>query len=190
MKAVIIREISALILRPRAGAASASTTQSGATHLKFTDSSSKPAAPPKASTKGKAKVTVQDKDAKKDLQQEHARYYAAITLNQIMLVPTDADRAVAVKLVGLYFELFKEMLGSHGSDEGGHSIGVEEVDHTRTGKEKRRRMEGKGGKGKGREGGDSGFAEVEDSNSKLISAILTGVNRALPFAKLGPDNDE
>ena len=32
--------------------------------------------------------------------------------------------------------------------------------------------------------GAAGFSEVEDENSKLISAILTGVNRALPFAKI------
>jgi len=32
--------------------------------------------------------------------------------------------------------------------------------------------------------GAAGFTEIEDSNSKLISAILTGMNRALPFAKL------
>ena len=33
---------------------------------------------------------------------------------------------------------------------------------------------------------EAGFAEIEDSHSQLISAILTGVNRALrlPFAKI------
>ena len=31
---------------------------------------------------------------------------------------------------------------------------------------------------------DTAFAEVEDGSSRHISAILTGVNRALPFAKL------
>ena len=34
------------------------------------------------------------------------------------------------------------------------------------------------------EPGAAGFSEVEDVLSKLISAILTGVNRALPFAKI------
>ena len=55
----------------------------------------------------------------------------------------------------------------------------------------RKKMEQKKGKGKEKEEGDaSGFTEVEDSDSKLISAVLTGVNRALPFAKLGLENVE
>ena len=47
--------------------------------------------------------------------------------------------------------------------------------------------DGGGKKGKGKQievRGAAGFTEVEDSNSKLVSAILTGVNRALPFAKI------
>ena len=47
--------------------------------------------------------------------------------------------------------------------------------------------DGAGKKGKGKQvevRGAAGFTEVEDSNSKLVSAILTGVNRALPFAKI------
>ena len=40
-------------------------------------------------------------------------------------------------------------------------------------------------KGKAKElRGEAGFAEVEDANSRLISAVLAGVNRALPFAKV------
>jgi ribosome biogenesis protein MAK21 len=44
-----------------------------------------------------------------------------------------------------------------------------------------------GGKGKGKSTeikGAAGFTEVEDAHSRLISAILTGVNHALPFAKV------
>lgn len=193
MKGIIIREVSALILRPRVGLPSASTTQSGATHLKFSDNSKNTKSSAPAKGKGKGKAVPQDK-AKKDLQQEHARYYAAITLNQIMLAPTEADRSVAAQLVGLYFDLFKEILGSVGSEEplaaDVTTVGGEDFDHTRLGKEKRKKQEERGGKGKGKESGEVGFAEVEDDSSRLISAILTGVNRALPYAKLGPDNVE
>ncbi|KAI5120472.1 hypothetical protein M0805_006492 [Coniferiporia weirii] len=191
MKAVVVREIASLALRPLRS--SASTTQSGATHLKFSDD---PKPSTKANSKPKSKSTPHEKGEKKDLQQEHAKYYAAITLNQVMLAPTEADRAVAVQLVGLYFELFKEILGSSAAPDTDAAVVGEEVDHSRMGKEKRKKQEqrnenSKGrGKGKGKEEHDNSFTEVEDSNSRLISAILTGVNRALPFAKLGIENVE
>ena len=187
MKAVIVREISSLVLKPVRGSippASSTKTGSGATHLKFADTPAKPAPKPK----GKS----QDKDDKKDLQQEHSRYYASITLNQIMLSTSEADRGVARQLIGLYFELFKEILGApgwptDGSEKGDRAENV--VDHSRYAKEKRKKQEERKGKGKALEDHE-GFAEVEDSNSKLISAILTGVNRALPFAKLGLEDVE
>ena len=182
MKSVVVRELSSLILRPlHSSAAPISITASGATHLKFTDNSK-----PKPENKGR-----KDQAEKRDLQQEHARYYATITLNQILLTPTESDRAVAVQLINLYFELFKQVLGQVGKpqenvkDDNAHN----EVDHTRAGKEKRKKKERNNGKGK-EEQEASAFAEVEDSNSKYISAILTGVNRALPFAKLGLENVE
>ena len=34
------------------------------------------------------------------------------------------------------------------------------------------------------------FAEVQDSNAKLLDAILTGINHALPYARLGGQNAE
>ncbi|KAF8431689.1 CBF/Mak21 family-domain-containing protein [Boletus edulis BED1] len=77
----------------------------------------------------------------KNMANEHARYYAAITLNQIFLQPRDTD--VALQLIDVYFRMFEDLLneGKVAEDE-------------------------------------------EDAHGKLISAILTGVNRALPFAKL------
>ena len=77
----------------------------------------------------------------KNTANEHARYYAAITLNQIVLQPGDTDASLL--LIDVYFRMFGDLLG-----------------------------EGK-------------VAEnEEDTHGKLISAILTGVNRTLPFAKL------
>ncbi len=163
MKGVVVREMTSLVLRPsRTSAPSTSTA-----------------------TKGK-------QEEKRDLQQDHSKYYAAITCNQIMLSPTQADREVAVQLINVYFELFKEILG-RGSDP----IEKDNVDTDAKGgeaREQRRRGKGKGkDDGKGKDKGkakEEGFAEVEDANSRLISAILTGVNRALPFTKLGLENVE
>jgi len=119
----------------------------------------------------------------------HARYYATITYNQVVLSP--GDREVALQLIDVYFEMFKELLGEGSS---GDKVGRADDDATsekdggkqnRKGKEEGKKVNVKTkGKAKAKEiKGEAGFAEVEDEHSKLISAILTGVNRALPFAK-------
>lgn len=180
MKGIIVREMASLSLRP--ASTSASTTQAGGTHLKFSNGKSA----------SKAKGAAKHVPEKKDLQHEHAKYYAVITCNQIVLTPSAQDREVAVQLINIYFELFKEILGQNMKVE--ESVAgddpAEAVDHSRLGKEKKRKQEQKGGKGKGKDERIDGFAEVEDGNSKFISAILTGVNRALPFAKLGLEDVE
>lgn len=109
-----------------------------------------------------------------------------MAFNQIVLTPGDRD--VALQLIDVYFEMFKELLGE-GAEEIKEEEEVVETPELKTDKGGRVR-EGKAkgkGKGKGKQievKGAAGFTEVEDSNSKLISAILTGVNRALPFAKI------
>lgn len=77
----------------------------------------------------------------KNTANEHARYYTAITLNQIFLQPGDTN--VALQLMDIYFRMFEDLLGEGKVTE-----------------------------------------DEEDTHGKLVSAILTGVNRALPFAKL------
>ncbi|KAJ6620285.1 hypothetical protein B0H10DRAFT_2163550 [Mycena sp. CBHHK59/15] len=160
MKSVIVREIIALVLRP-------------------------PAPPPPPAPAP---------EEKKSTGNAHARYYATITFNQIVLSPGDRD--VALQLIDVYFELFKELLGeggipdAHDDDEehDGPDKGEGKAAEIKTDKGGRVRDGGKGkGKGKGKlteVKGAAGFAEVEDAHSRLISAILTGVNRALPFAKI------
>jgi ribosome biogenesis protein MAK21 len=56
------------------------------------------------------------KEDKKAVGTSHARYYAAITFNQIVLSPSQADRDVARELVNIYFELFKDILGQDDTD--------------------------------------------------------------------------
>jgi len=182
MKAVIVREIISLVLHPPASAPSTSTSTSTPSnkHIRFIDV---------AASKPKPKTTA---TADKRGGNAHARYYATVTFNQIVLTP--GDREVALKLIDVYFEMFKELLG-----EGADQV-EDEVDPKEDSKPKeykrdkggRIRDDGKGknsGKGKGKGKfteikGAAGFTEVEDAHSRLISAILTGVNRALPFAKV------
>ena len=181
MKGIIVREIVSLILKPRASTAAASsvlpsepTPAAKNKKIVFSDlqspSTSKP--PPKLS-----------KEGKKAIGTSHSRYYAAITFNQIVLSPSQADRDVARELINIYFELFKDILGQ---DEIAFNDITEGAPKVESAKEN---SKGKSKKQKGREvQGDAGFTELEDSNSKLISAVLTGVNRALPFAKLDADD--
>ncbi|KAJ6488466.1 CBF/Mak21 family-domain-containing protein [Mycena vitilis] len=176
MKAVIVREIVALVLRPPAPPPPLAPTASK--HIRFADDA-----------KPTLKLKTEDK---KSTGNAHARYYATITFNQIVLSPGDRD--VALQLIDVYFELFKELLGEgDGPGVDGDGVGAEGADKDKTTEVKtdkggRVRDAGKGkGKGKGRVTeikGAAGFTEVEDAHSRLISAILTGVNRALPFAKI------
>ena len=181
MKGIVVREIISLILKPRASTAAASSilpsepTPTKNTKIVFSDvpstSTSKP--PPKFS-----------KEDKKAVGTSHARYYAAITFNQIVLSPSQADRDVARELINIYFELFKDILGQDGTDL---NDVTEDTPKVKQGKDNS--LKGKSKNQRGKEiKGDAGFTELEDSNSKLISAVLTGVNRALPFAKLDADD--
>ena len=115
-----------------------------------------------------------------------------------MLTPTPADREVAIQLIDVYFEMFKELLGEGVDTYEGDNLNQEDIDKNKGVPEAKskegfktdkggRIRDGGGKKGKGKQvevRGAAGFTEVEDSNSKLVSAILTGVNRALPFAKI------
>ena len=97
MKSVVARDISSLILKPIHGAAAA---PAAGTHTRFDDG-------PKKSDKAK--------DAEKADAINHGRYYGLITLNQITLSKKDAE--VAGRLVELYFEVFREVLGEGKQEE-------------------------------------------------------------------------
>lgn len=180
MKSIIVREITSLVLRP---AAALSTSTSVNTHMRFNDVASSAPRRPKVSAVGPRHVNA------------HARYYATITCNQMALA--SRDRGVALELINMYFEIFKELLGEgSGEDDVPETDPVEDSQEDgkgkRKGKDKGKDWDHKGsrfdrakGRAKAKEiRGELGFAEVEDEHSKLISAILTGVNRALPFTKI------
>ncbi|CAE7156024.1 unnamed protein product [Rhizoctonia solani] len=119
---------------------------------------------------------------KKQAEHMHARYYGVITLNQFTLAPGDKD--IAAALIGLYFQIFEDILGK-GEDETPTKDIPEEQTGRPNARDKARRKEKQRKKGiKGKEqSGDAVFAETEDSNAKLIAALITGIHRALPFAK-------
>ncbi|KAJ3916549.1 CBF/Mak21 family-domain-containing protein [Lentinula edodes] len=178
MKGVVVREITALVLRPAAPTAAATIRK-----IRFAEDDTPAPTASSATSKSKGKVATTEKKQVN----VHARYYATITFNQIVLTP--ADRDVALKLIDVYFEMFKELLGEGKiSEEGGVVEDGDEIAEVKTDKNGRV-FNGKQSKGKGKGKikeikGAAGFGEIEDENSKLISAILTGVNRALPFAKI------
>jgi ribosome biogenesis protein MAK21 len=182
MKGIVVREIISLILKPRASTAAASSILPSEpapptknTKIVFSD------APSTSASKLPVKSSKEDKKA---VGISHARYYAAITFNQIVLSPSQVDRDVARELINIYFELFKDILGQDGADFNDVTEDVPKAKQARDGSSK-----GKSKKQKGKEiKGDAGFTELEDANSKMISAVLTGVNRALPFAKLDADD--
>ncbi|KIM44363.1 hypothetical protein M413DRAFT_25783 [Hebeloma cylindrosporum] len=203
MKGIIVREIVSLVLRPPAPSTSTTTAGSGTSggpaqnkHIRFDK-----AEPSKAQTPSKDKKTTaaHTSGGGGGGGNTHARYYATVTFNQIVLTPTPADREVAIQLIDVYFEMFKELLGEgvdtaedgilNQEEDDGKGKGVSDAkakEEFKTDKGGRIR-DGGGKKGKGKQievRGAAGFTEVEDSNSKLVSAILTGVNRALPFAKI------
>lgn len=170
MKGVIVREIKSLIFRP-AASTSASIQEAAAkqnTHIRFGDDDDKP--------KHKSKGKDSGKSSTMERWNSHAWYYAGVTLNQVVLTPSEHDRDVARTLIEVYFEMFREILGG--------TVGGKNADEENA-VDPEPEADGAKKKGKAKEiRGDAGFAEVEDVNSRLISAVLTGVNRALPFAKV------
>ncbi|KAL1914740.1 uncharacterized protein VTP21DRAFT_7998 [Calcarisporiella thermophila] len=103
---------------------------------------------------------------------EKAQYYGVITLNQTILSAREVD--VANKLVEIYFVLFRRILHQSEMSEKSARNGNEASKKQSHGKPKRK----SDGKLKKPE------EEEEAVNSKMVAAILTGVNRAFPFAKV------
>jgi ribosome biogenesis protein MAK21 len=164
MKGIIVREVAALILK-----APTSTTTAAST----------------PTTSHKPSQSAASWNA-------HARYFAVITFNQIVL--SKGDKEVASKLIDVYFELFKGILGEGKETDGTVIVEGEQDDGASKvaiakGREGRRARAMENlyftkatGKGKEKEQPKHEFSEGQSSESKVISAILTGVNRALPFA--------
>ena len=109
----------------------------------------------------------------------HAQYYAALTLNQTVL--GSKTETIAQKLLDIYFSLFLKLLGtseSHASHEHERKQPIKI--------NKKGDIQG-GGAPAGKKAlqkqkkNEKSTAVAEDLREKLLSAILTGVNRAVPY---------
>ncbi|GAA5854114.1 hypothetical protein JCM9279_002836 [Rhodotorula babjevae] len=182
MTPMLVRETSALVLRPRSSVQAAAPSAASTSHVRFggldDDEDGK---------KKKAPAAMTVKDAARD----NARYYGVTTLNQVMLKKDQGE--VAAKMVDVYFEVFSDVLGrlpdkEEGEDdgEGGGVDKKAKKDDKPQGKKRARGGFEKGGKkGKGQQ--EQPQDAVNDVDSKLVAAVLTGINRAFPFAKLEDD---
>ncbi|KAI0643202.1 CBF/Mak21 family-domain-containing protein [Trametes meyenii] len=185
MKGVIVREVRSLVFRlPASTSAQAVPTDAVNKHIRFDDADA-------SSSKSKTKKEA-GKDDASSRWNTHAWYYSSVTLNQIVLTPSATDRTVARMLVDSYFEMFEEILGSkvdNDESDGEHDT-KEDKTASKSAKGKGKVLLKDKKKKKAKEyRGAAGFTEVEDSSSRLIGAILTGVNRALPFAQMHLSND-
>ncbi|KAK4987131.1 RNA-binding ribosome biosynthesis protein mak21 [Elasticomyces elasticus] len=107
-------------------------------------------------------------------QSSHAKYYAIITLNQTIL--SMKEQEVANKLLGIYFSLFVQLLKPAKQEKA-------EVKLTPNGG-----VQGGGGK-PGKMAAKKAIKAAESTTveselcEKMTAQVLTGVNRAFPFAK-------
>ncbi|CAG8468964.1 7721_t:CDS:10, partial [Dentiscutata heterogama] len=96
---------------------------------------------------------------------ERALYYGVITLNQIILTKNDTE--VANKLIDIYFILFTTLL----------ELKNKEIKNAKSTKKNKKQNTKKSKE-------DNETKSEDIVNSKLVTAILTGVNRAYKFAKV------
>jgi len=106
----------------------------------------------------------------------HAQYYTIITMNQTVL--TSRDTAVANRLIEVYFMLFVKLLRGGASPQEDKKVGS---------KKQKRKVKGAPKRRRGAVNWDELNQQEEEVNSKILSAVLTGVNRAFPFSKVESD---
>ncbi|KAF1951429.1 CBF-domain-containing protein [Byssothecium circinans] len=120
-------------------------------------------------------------------QAAHAKYYAVITLNQTVL--SVREQEVANKLLEIYFSLFVGLLKKHkeqDKEEEREAKRVNKYGHVQGGGSK----PGKMAKKKAEKAASQAHKSEDESREKLVSSILTGVNRAFPFAKTDDERFE
>ena len=118
-----------------------------------------------------------------------AKYYGINTLNQTIL--STKEPAIADSLVRVYFELFLALLksGALGAMDisNAEKLGEDGADKSKQdGRDKKKKWK-RSYHDKAKDGGKKGGADKnegieKDVSEKLVSALLTGVNRAIPFA--------
>jgi len=91
---------------------------------------------------------------------DRAQYYAVIFLNQIILTRTKSGEEAANKLIEIYFVLFEKLCGKNVSKSSKKS------------------------KKSDKKSNNGSITEIDSVNVKMMAALLTGVNRTFPFAKV------
>ncbi|KAG9239478.1 CBF/Mak21 family-domain-containing protein [Amylocarpus encephaloides] len=109
-------------------------------------------------------------------QSSHAKYYAINTLNQTILRANEEE--VAKKLLDIYFELFVSLLKKKEPKPEPTGLVTNRKGQIQGGGA----PAGKKGKEKAQKEEDAKLASQE-TTEKMISAVLSGVNRAFPFSK-------
>ena len=104
-------------------------------------------------------------------------YYAVIFLNHIILV-RDADHELASQLIRVYLGVFKDSFSKEAASSKSSAKNIKGKKGKHGGK--------KGGKKKATRGATGKAAHTSQdqaiqSNARLLSALLTGVNRAFPY---------
>lgn len=133
-------------------------------------------------------------------QKSRARYYAVVTLNQMVLSHSakQGGSALAVKLIDIYFSLFQLTLdhkigvaAERAAATDGTADGGTQQD-TKAGSAKQPKAPAKGrhkhrkgrGKGPAAKQGASAAAQpagAQEADARMLGALLTGIRRAYPY---------
>ena len=122
----------------------------------------------------------------------HAQYYATITLNQTVL--SNRETSLAKKLIDIYFALFLKLLTKPKEKEKDESasikLAIQAVKLNRKGE-----VQGGGstpGKAalKKKASETKSAATEEELREKMVAAVLTGVNRAIPYIETKDESFE
>ncbi|KAJ3256389.1 hypothetical protein HK103_005518 [Boothiomyces macroporosus] len=113
---------------------------------------------------------------------DRAKYYAITFLNQIILTKSKSDVEAANHLVHLYFTIFESIVKAMKEEKEEQVQAKKPEDKKKKGK-KRPSKYNRGPKKKGPDNTPA-LVKIDGVNSKMMAALLTGVNRAFPFASL------
>ncbi|KAJ2708337.1 RNA-binding ribosome biosynthesis protein mak21, partial [Coemansia spiralis] len=132
--------------------------------------------------------TIQELLLTRSSTKERAQYYTMITLNQVVL--SSKDVGTANLLLDVYFTFFKKLLGAtaaaDAAAEEADAEGVSTPAGPAAAKKGAKQVRiGQKAMRQAKEEAEKQRAEEERSmDNRLLAAILTGLNRALPFSKL------
>ncbi|KAJ1675905.1 RNA-binding ribosome biosynthesis protein mak21 [Spiromyces aspiralis] len=130
--------------------------------------------------------TVQELLLTRNIPHQRSLYYTIITLNQIIL--SSKDTHTANLLIGLYFTFFRKIFFPEDSAKSGDEEAEdEEPEVKRKGKDRPPRKIYFGQKAMKKAKAEAELAQKLESRSldnKLMAALLSGVNRALPFSEI------